>query len=216
MGGPGSAWGESKAVRPLCHAVPPPRKRPPGLYLGHDGIGCTGTALGAPGAARGGRQLLPEGTAAAGVGGGHPHCQGHSLTGGRPQDPPHSPAARGQKWVSHLGAGASQGVRGGHRGCGHSAEGAGCHRSCEWLCGMGQLGCHCWGLGSAGAAWGAVREQGRALAASSEPPSPAWPQSPYKRLADAWQHPVPLLTGPVRAPPYLNCSFSTTKSRRRP
>lgn len=86
---------------------------------------------------------------------------------------PRSPAAGGRRRVLCRAAGASQSGQGGHGGCGRSGAGAGCHRSCGWLCGMCQLGCHRWGLGMAGAVWGAGREQGRHLASSGEPPSPA-------------------------------------------
>lgn len=86
--GPGSTWGRAErsgCCATLCHPSP---RTPPGPYLGHDGIGRPGAALGAPraaGAAGGGRQLLQEGTDGSGwvVCASSP-CRGHSPTWGCP------------------------------------------------------------------------------------------------------------------------------------
>lgn len=144
-GGLAVAWGALAAPRGeqsgqggCATPVPPPPKRPLGLYLERGGISWPRAALWAAGVAGGGRELLQERTA---VGGWcvHPHPAMGSVTA-EPR-PLLSPAAGGQSWVWCRAAGASASGCGGQGGCGHSGAGAGCHRTCGWLCGMGQLGC---------------------------------------------------------------------------
>lgn len=121
-------------------AVPPCPKRPLGLYLEHGGISWPRAALWTPwaaGAAGGRRELLQERTAVGGW-----SVQPHPARMTADPRAPLSPAAEGQSWVLFQAAGASPSGCGGHGGCGHSGAGAGCHRSCGWLCGMDQLGCH--------------------------------------------------------------------------
>lgn len=136
-------------------------------YLGHEGIGQPGAALGATG---GRRQFLQEGE------GSGCWCRLPAAPTGCPGSP-RSPAAGAQRWASRGAAGAVWGGRVG-RGC--SGEGPGCRRSCGGLC---RMGCHHQGLGTCGAAWGAVREQGRARAACREPPAlppePPWGKHPH-------------------------------------
>lgn len=173
--GPGSVWGFSRVVRLLCHTVPPPSEETPGAIPGtrwhQPAWGSTGDSWGGWREAAGGRVVHPHpatGTA--------PHEDAHGVQG-----PPCSLAAGCQRRVSRRAVGALWGGWGVHGACGHSGAEAGCHRSCGWLCGVGQLGCHCWGLGTSRAAWGAARKQDRALAASSEPPSPAQPWGAPRR-----------------------------------
>lgn len=184
-------------------------------YLGHEGIGQTGAALGAT---RGWRQFLQEGE------GSGCWCRLPAAPTGCPGSP-RSPAAGAQRWASRGAAGAVWGGRVG-RGC--SGEGPGCRRSCGGLC---RMGCHHQGLGTCGAAWGAVREQGRARAACREPPAlppePPWGKHPHPSeagtkccttggLSGSWSPFLWVLHVPAGPPPYLSCSFSTTKSLRRP
>lgn len=134
--------GEQSGQGGCATPVPPRPKRPLGLYLERGGISWPRAALWAPwvaGAAGGRRELLQERTA---VGGWsvHPHPAVGRMTAH--PGPPFSPAAGGQSWVWCRAVGASLSGCGGHEGCGHCGAGAGCHRSCGWLCGMGQLGCH--------------------------------------------------------------------------
>lgn len=221
-------WGEQSSQGDCATPVPPPSKETPGAVPGtwwHQLA--RGSTVGTLGSWGGWRQ---EGASAREGSSGWVVCACSPCRGQddcRPQAPPLSPAAGGQRWVSCRAAGASPSGQGGHGGCGRSGAGAGCHRSRGWLCGMGQLGCHHRALGTDGAAWGAVRKQGRALAASREPRSPAQPHGVPEGgwLVQGAAQPGALAALPApwspaqgshTSLPYLICSFSTTKSRRRP
>lgn len=233
-GGPDSTWGGggSRAVRLLCCMMLPHSKETPGAIPGtrwH--LPAQGSTADTPGS-RGGRRRVAasaRGDSSGWVVCASSPCRGHSPTMGTPMEPGaththRQPGARGGRPVRlpeprRVGRGDTGGAGAPEQGLAVTGAAG------------GSVGCASWDVTTGVWGWpGLPGEQGGSRAGHWHPlvnlQALLGPRESLGRLADTGRclargsgcptGPWTTYSGSCTFPPYLSCSFSTTKSRRRP